>query len=474
MLELPLNSIPERFAIDKDFQTRASTFINRTIKYFDRFPSVIAFGSGGGFLGNSKEHNNFITLISNVIKENAPNKLTDVSSVSLPELVPQVDLFGFELYSFNFNKITQNLLTKPKTDSLLYFISEATYPTYKGSTDGYLNEYSFEGQAKFFENVIKFNDEKGLDGFILNSMYNYSGNYSPFYTGFNESNSYNIGILSNDSNASRISYNLIKSKLLGGSRVSIPIGSKTEDSNFFFVIAALVISAIIAMLINSKRKFREDAQRALIRPYNFYADIRDQRILSGFHSSILMFLLAGSNALLSTILLHYLKNNILLEKSVIAFGSYKFSEIISYFAWHPLYAFVYLYVISILLFLIISFIIHSFSFFVKTRVLFSSVYYTAIWAFLPLTLLLPIEAALYKLLQTNNFNQYIYIFLFIYLIWNIQRLIKGIYVIFDVRPIYVYLVSTAFIILIGIGIVTYIQYTSLALDYITVAFKQYF
>jgi len=60
------------------------------------------------------------------------------------------------------------------------------------------------------------------------------------------------------------------------------------------------------------------------------------------------------------------------------------------------------------------------------------------------------------------------------LIWNIQRLIKGIYVIFDVRPIYVYLVSTVFIFLIGLGLVVYSQYTSLALDYIAVAFKQYF
>ncbi len=473
-LELPLNSIPERFAIDKDFQTRSVTFINRTIKFFNKYPTIIAYGTGGGFLNNSKEHNNFINLIAGTIRKNAPGKLVYSSFSNLPKLVPNIDMYGLELYSFNFEKIKNNFVNKSGQDSLIYFISEATYPTFKGGADGYLNEFSFEGQAKFFEDVIKFNDDIKLDGFILNSMFDYTGNYAPFYTGFNENNLYNIGILPNDSSASRISYNLIKSKLLGGPRVSVPIGSKTNDSNFFFVIAALVISSIIAMLINSKRKFREDAQRALIRPYNFYADIRDQRILSGFHSNILMILLAGSNALLITILLHYLKNNILLEKFVLAFGSYKLSEIVGYFAWHPLYAFAYLFVISILLFIIISFTIHLFSFFVKTRVLFSSIYFTAIWAFLPLALLLPIEAALYKVLQLNSFHKYIYIFLFLFLIWIIQRLIKGIFVIFDVRPIYVYLVSTAFLLLVGIGIVTYIQYTSFALDYIMIAFKQYF
>ncbi len=474
MLELPLNSVPERFAEDKDFRTRTTTFISRTIKFYNKYPTIIAYGSGGGFLGNSYKHYNFINLISKTIKSNAPNKLTYTSAVSLPKTIPNIDLYGLEIYSFNLKKFNNTLFRNSSGDSLLYFISEATYPTYKGGTDGYLNNFSYEGQAKFFENIIKLSDDKKLTGFILNSMFNYKGDFSPFYTGFNENKIYNIGILSNDSNASRISYNLIKSKLLGGARVSVPIGSNKTESNFFFIIAALILSLIIAMLINSRRKFREDTQRALIRPYNFYADIRDQRILSGFHSSVLMLLIAGSTALVTTIVLHYLKNNIFLEKVVLAFGSYRFSEIIGYLAWHPLTAFLYLYVFSVLLFLLISFIIRLFSFFVKTRVLFSSVYYTTIWAFLPLTLLLPLEAALYKLLQTGTFNKYVYIFLLIYFVWILQRLIKGIYVVFDVRPIYVYLTGIIFLLGITIGIIGYLQYSSLAIDYISIAIKQYF
>ena len=133
-------------------------------------------------------------------------------------------------------------------------------------------------------------------------MYDIIGDYTPFFSGFNEENLYHIGILANDGNGSSISHNLIKAKLKSSPKVSVPIGSDTEDAPLFFIIAALVISVIIALLINSKRKFREDATRALLRPYNFFADIRDQRILSGFHSNILMFLLAGSNALLITIL----------------------------------------------------------------------------------------------------------------------------------------------------------------------------
>jgi beta-galactosidase len=304
-------------------------------------------------------------------------------------------------------------------------------------------------------------------------MYDFTGDYAPFYSGFNKNNLYHIGILPNDSSASRISANLIKSKLLGGSRVSIPIGSKKDDSRFFFILVALAISAIIALLINSKRKFREDASRALIRPYNFFADIRDQRILSGFHSNILMVLLASSNALLVTILLYFLKNNVLIEKFILAFGSHKLSAIVSFLAWHPIKAFGYLFAVSIVLFILVSFVVHLFSFFVRNRVQFSSVYFATIWAFLPLALLLPLEAALYKLLLTHDFNFIIYIFLSLFFVWNVQRFIKGIYVIFDVRPIFVYLFSFVFFVIVSLGAISYLQYSSVALDYISLAIKQY-
>ncbi|MCP5063039.1 MAG: hypothetical protein GY936_11330 [Ignavibacteriae bacterium] len=473
-VEVPLNSVPEGFADNGDFQTRATSFVTRQVKYFDQYPTVVAFGSGGSYLRSSQSHLNFISIISKTIKSETTNKLSYSSFVGLNgNNIPNIDLYGVELYASNTDNLNEKFLNHLEKDSLLYFISEATYPTYNGDTDGYLNDYSFEGQAKFFEGILNYSDQNNINGFVFNSMYDFYGDYAPFFSGYNKNNLYQIGILPNDSSASRIGANLIKSKLLGGSRVSIPIGSKKDDSRFFFILVALAISAIIALLINSKRKFREDASRALIRPYNFFADIRDQRILSGFHSNILMVLLASSNALLITILLYYLKNNILIEKTVLAFGSPKLSAIVSFLAWNPIKAFGYLFAASIMFFIVISFIVHLSSFFVRNRVLFSSVYFTTIWSFLPLALLLPLEAAMYKILLTHDFNYIIYIFLGLFLVWNIKRFMKGIYVIFDVRPIFVYLFSFIFFVVVSLGVISYLQYSSVALDYISLAIKQY-
>lgn len=474
LIELPLNSVPESITDDNNFIDRANSFLERAINYFDLYPTVIGYGVGGSYLSNSPSHLNFISKIGSYIQTNSQNKLSYASFIGVPEKNnPDIDLFGMEIYSADVISKLETFLGMEVTDSLIYFISEATYPTYRGATNGYLNYYSYEGQAKFFDDIISTSKDDKIQGFILNTMFDYHGDYSPMFSGYNDENNYNIGILASDGNKSRISFNLIKSRLVSGKNITVPIGNNSEDAPLFFIIAALILSIIIALLINSKRKFREDATRALLRPYNFFADIRDQRILSGFHSNILMFLLAGANALIVTILLYFLRNNILLDKILLSFGDYNLSSFWSYLAWNPQKAFIYAYIATIVLFVVISFFVHLSSFFVKTKVLYSSVYSVAIWAFLPIALLLPIEAVLYKILLTQSYNYIIYSVLALSLIWNIQRFLKGIYVIFDVRPLFVYSYAFLVLLILTFGTGLYFQYTVSVFDYITLAIKQY-
>ncbi|MCB0748269.1 MAG: hypothetical protein KDC90_12485, partial [Ignavibacteriae bacterium] len=441
----------------------------------DKYQTVIGYGAGGSYLRNSENHVQFLSYMNKVIKKNAPNKLTYSSfiEVSKGEKIPGLDLYGFEIYAEEPPLFINKFANSTLNDSSIYFISEATYPNYKGATNGYLNDYSFEGQAKFFDGIMDVTNESNLKGFVLNTMFEFYGDYTPFFAGFNTENNYAIGILSQDDEGSRLSYNLVKSRLTSGVKTSVPIGSSEEDAPLFFIIAALLISIIIALLINSKRKFREDSTRALLRPYNFYSDLRDQRILASFHSTILMLLLAGSNALMFTILLYYLKNNILFEKIILAFGSYKFSSIVGHFAWNPQQAFIYLYVVTIGLFLLISVIFHMASFFVKTKVHYSSVYSVAIWAFLPLALLVPFETILYKILQLQSYNNIIYLIIILFMLWNLQRFLKGIFVIFDVRPFYVYFFSITIFAALTTVVLFYFQFSANAFDYISLAIKQF-
>ena len=229
----------------------------------------------------------------------------------------------------------------------------------------------------------------------------------------------------------------------------------------------------MAVLINTKKKFREDCTRALFKPYNFFADIRDHRIISSAHTFILLLVETGSTSLLFTILLYYLRTNILLEKILLSFGSTTIIDTLNQLAWHPEKCFIYLFVILVVKIGILSLIIKLASFFIKTRVEFTSIFYSVVWAFLPFTLLLPAELILYKILSAYGLNIITIGVLFLFLLWILQRILKGIHVIFDVRPLPVYLYSILLVLFITGVTVLYFQLANSTLYYIFNAISQY-
>ncbi|MFH0733096.1 MAG: sugar-binding domain-containing protein [bacterium] len=473
-VEVPINSIPAGLLADPNFRSLASEYLKAIIRSYSDYSSVAAIGVGSSFLPDSPDNNEFISYLATIIKKNS-SKFSYASFGGFPtETIANLDLYGVELFSTSISeKYDLYLKSIEKIGKENIFISEATYPTFTGSSNGYLTPYSLEAQADYYEDLLDFTKTNEIPNVFINTAFDFTGNSPSFYAGFNDNNIYKIGVLGIDRNTNRISYKVIKSKLSESEKVTIPIGKKLDDTPFFFIIISLFLSILTALFINARRKFREDATRALVRPYNFFADIRDQRILSGFHANILLVILAGAHSLLLTNLLFALRANILLEKIIVSTGLTWLIDLVVYLAWSPVASFIYLFVISALLFLILALVIKGAAFFVRIRVYFSSIYFVVIWAFLPLALLLPIELVLYKVLALNVVNIYVYLFLALYALWLIQRLLKGVYVIFDVVPIMVYLLSFVFVILIIGTILFSLQLSDSTVDFILNSISQF-
>jgi len=103
----------------------------------------------------------------------------------------------------------------------------------------------------------------------------------------------------------------------------------------------------------------------------------------------------------------------------------------------------------------------------------SNIYFVIIWAFFPATLLLPIELILHKVLLMNIANTLILSLLLLIIIWFFFRMLKGIYVLFDVSPFYVYFYSFALIFIIaGIVIIKY-QITHSIIYFIVNSYNQF-
>ena len=473
-IELPINDLPEHLALDPNFISRSKNYLSNYIKAYREYSAVAAIGLGSSYLPQSDAISTYLKTLGRIVK-NTTNLLTYASFSGLNvSAIDNIDLYGVELFNTPIDSKTDQLKRiQNDIGAGRVFISEATYVVNIGNSNGYVNDHSFEAQAKYFDDLIDYSSNNPMAGYFINSMFDYRGDYASLTAGYNEDNIYKIGICGESRNTDRIGYKVIYSKLHNGEKVTIPIGIKKDDAPMYFVLYGLLLALLIGVLVNSGRKFREDASRALLRPYNFYADVRDQRIMSGYHSTVLALIVAAISALITGNMLFYFKENIVLEKILLSFGSAGLIKIFSYLAWHPLLALVWLSFFFLFGLMILTVVVKIASFFVKTRVFYSSVYFSIIWSFLPLILLIPVGIVLYRLLSADIANLYLYIGLIIFAVWIFYRLMKGIYVIFDVNSGSVYFYSILLLIVVIGGILLYYQINNSVFDYLQLTFKQY-
>ncbi len=472
-IEIPLNSIPEKLAQNPNFIIRSQNYFTNFIKAYKNY-SVAGIGLGGSYLNDSEDQAAFLKNIASFVKRKT-NALTFASftGFNIP-MINDIDLYGVELLNNSIKKESGKLKAlQDKLGAGRVFISEATYLVYKGTSDGFVNSGSFEAQAKYFDDLLDFTNKNKLSGYFINSMFDYRGEFASVIAGYNEKNIYQTGICGEDRGTNRLGYKVLFSRLNNTEKVTIPIGSSKDTAPMSFILFGLLLAVVMGVLVNSGKKFREDSSRALLRPYNFYADVRDQRIMSGYQSAILLLVISAVGALIVANFLAYFREELVIEKILLAFGSHSLIKRISYLAWHPVTSLVWLTIMYLVVIVLLSVLIKAASFFVKNKVYFSSVFYTVVWSFLPLVLLIPVGIILYRILNANIANEAVYWGIIVFKLWIFYRLMKGIYVIFDVNAGSVYFYSILLIFLICGGFLLYYQINNSVVSYLLLTFKQF-
>ena len=473
-LEIPINAVPSGIASDEGFISRSREFLQNYISFYGDYSSFVAIGFGGTYLPELKEHISLISLLSEAAKEKS--KLITYASFADTDIseIDNLDLYGLEFIKNKPSDVNDQIQElKNKIGGGKIFFSSLRYPVYVGGSDGYLNDYSFEAQAKYYEDFFDYISENKVPAFFINSFNDYFGDYSSLICSGSERNLYRLGLVDEKQSKNRISYKVVYSKLNNLEKVTIPIGSKKDDSPMIFIIFGLLLAIFMGVLVNSGRKFRDDASRALLRPYNFFSDVRDQRIISASHTTLLGLIIAAVVALIVSNVLFHLKTSLVFENMLLAFASPLLMRIVNYLAWNPLMSLLWLTAFNIVLFVVIALIIKMSAIFVRTRVFINSIYFTFIWALLPIVLLIPVGIILYRVLLAGTINSYIYMGLGIIQLWVLYRLMKGIHVLFDSKPGTVYLYSIIFIVgLIG-SVLFYYELKHSTVQYLLFTLKQF-
>lgn len=472
-IDIPISSIPPGLASDANFIQRSHNYLNNFLKAYKKYSVLAAIGIGSSYVPSAETHVNIIADLAALIKRNSSVLVyASFSGLDIKSIL-NIDLYGVELINtLPLNYDSEFTALKASLGAGRLMISNASYIVNSGNSDGYVNKYTFEAQAKHYDELIDYVNNNFISGYCISTMFDYRGEYSSLLAGYSKENVYHIGLVDENRSTDRLAFKVIAAKLHNTERVTIPIGTKKDDAPMIFIITGILLAIILGILVNSGRKFREDSSRALLRPYNFYADIRDQRLISGLQSGILAVLVAAVSGLLLSNILYFFKDSILLERVVLSFGSHGIIEFFSYLAWHPFMSILILTALSFAVLVLFTIVIKAGSFFVRNRVFISSIFFTVIWSFLPLVLFIPVGIILYRLLIAEVANIYIYFALILFTVWIFYRLMKGIYVIFDVNAGSVYFYSILFILAVMGGIIIYYQMNNSFIEYLQLSIKQ--
>ncbi len=465
-IEAPISNLPASFADDPLLSENLISFSKLYLKGYRNFSAIAAFGLGSGYLGTASNTTGLLKKLSAEVKK-LSGKMVYASFATLPSgQIEGIDIYGLEFInrsSEDLVKIYQKAATQLGTGRVMVAGAGYILDPEKSRTG---SKHSTEAQAKFFEDLLMFSTENPGFSFFFTTMFDYRSNYQSIISGAAEGNIVNLGLMPEDRSGGRLSYKVVDALLNGRERVTISLGFDEDDAPIILILFGLGLAFLSALLLNTGKKFKEDALRAMLRPYNFYQDVRDYNQISPYLTTYIGLLICAVMALLTTSLLFYWRYDILLERILLSFGFEKLLALASYLSWNPTESLFILTVMYFSLALLSTLFVRFGAMFVVNRVTFLKSYLIVVWASLPYIIVLPGAILLYRILNSGVANEAVYIFLFLVFLWNLHRLLKGMHVVYDVPAFKVYFFTTVVVLIVAASYLFYHQLTNFTVEQI--------
>ena len=216
-------------------------------------------------------------------------------------------------------------------------------------------------------------------------------------------------------------------------------GTTNSDTPLIFILLSFSLGIAFFILISKFRRLREYMLRALIRPYNFYSDIRDQRLLSLGQTLSVGLLSSATLAIVLSTMLFVFRSSFGTEYLyMILLPTGFFRTLLNEITWTPELGFFFFTLIGIAAHAGVAGIILFSAFISRTRLLFIDAFTISVWSALPFLLLLPIALALFKVLSATGSAMWLMILILALFVWYFARMLKSTAVVFDIRSLYVY------------------------------------
>jgi len=461
IIDIPARCIPSAILATDEISVRLKNIADRMIFTYNSNVSLIAWGISSGIIEHTQEFKDYSKIIINLVRNNSDKFIYKEVDLSAKKISSE----GVDFIAIKENRENPNLsevkfhilnqINEIKGKPILISYGTLVIPD---NNNGYSDPLSIEHQAYYIQGINTIINELNLAGGVLWSFNDYELNSPIMILDYSEQYLCSSGIV--DMNRSqRKSFFTLQAHFNNEKEPLLNAGSYKESSPISYIIIGIAVSLIILFLVNRFRRFREYLLRSMFRPYNFYADIRDQRIISTVQSFLLAIVIAFTLGIFFSSLFYFFKSSETAQYFYKIFIPGSLCQEIFYkMVWMPEMMMITVSIISFISILVIAAILRGFSIFVSNRIFFKDTFIITVWAGTPFIILLPLSIILYRVLFIMPDILWISVAVLVLLaFWIIYRILRAVAVVFDVIESRIYLAGTAFIVLVKLIMITIYQ-----------------
>ncbi|MGA1308206.1 MAG: hypothetical protein ACO30M_10000, partial [Candidatus Kapaibacteriota bacterium] len=339
-------------------------------------------------------------------------------------------------------------------------------PAQPNNLNGFSDQLSVESQAQYIRDGYRTVQQCGIGGIIIWSYNDFITARAITITDPEDQNINTTG-LTDLSRQPRLSYAMLKALINDEKEPLLRSGTTNSDTPLIFILLSFSLGIAFFVLISKYRRMREYMLRALIRPYNFYSDIRDQRLLSLSQTLSVGLLSSATVAIVLSTMLFVFRSSFGTEYLyMILLPTGWLRSLLNEITWTPELGFFFFTLIGIGMHAVVASLILCAAFLTGTRLYFIDAFTISVWSALPFLLLLPIALALFKVLSATGSAMWLILLIFGLFIWYYGRMLKSTSVVFDVPSLYVYATGSGVMVLITGIILTYYSSKVSIFDYL--------
>jgi len=431
--ELPVFDVPAEFMVKENYLALAENQLNEMIRTHKNYASLIAYGVGNDFEATSEYARNFTSRLT-LLAKSLDKRIVYYSTRSYfgDKSRGAADLTGLNFYDSD-PMLIRDIIGDIKIRKQKSFGANFGKDIDPANLGGYSDPNSLEAQSKYGVDVFKMLKASSLSGCFFLSFADWNADY-PNLNRWDNRNPFlrTTGLYSMEREA-RPSATILKKLYTDEDIPNLNIGTYSKEPPIFFVIIGMMLFIVFIYLTNSVRKLRENIWRALIRPFNFFSDVREQNLIPALYNILIAVILGTGCGLFAASQVYYWRQSKMFDIALsvlISDENIKSSSdgIIA----NPITLTLVLCAWTFIKIFVISVVIWLFSLTLRFKVAFNTVYTITVWGLLPYILLLIIGTFYYRVLPSNpEFSVIGLILLAVLGVLSLYRILRGTRIIFD-------------------------------------------